>query len=55
MANLTQTGVGKSRLNSLIAEGLLEIIWDLIPVDFSRIPYKFPSMEWWIYKMNKLC
>ena len=41
---------GKGKSNSLIAEGLLKIIRDLISFDSSRILYQFPPIEWWIHK-----
>jgi len=44
--NPTQTVVGEDIPNLLIAEDLLNILRELIPLIPPKIPYQYPSMEW---------
>jgi len=47
MASPTQTVVDKSTPNPLKTKGLIKILTELIPFDFSsKVLYQFPSMEW---------
>jgi len=46
MASPTQTVVAKGIPNSLIAEGLLKILRDLVPSPPSKISYQFSPTEW---------
>jgi len=54
MASSTQTVVDKYILNPLIAEGLLKILWDLIPTSLQKsltnfLPWNGRTTEIYIY------
>ena len=43
---VTQTVVGKGKINPLIVDGLLKILRERILPNSTKILYQFPPMEW---------